>query len=530
MLTSRRKFIKTVGLSAAVLGMPKIFAYNKFNEVQPNIVFIMSDDHAEQAISCYGSKLIKTPNIDRIAKEGILFQNSFVTNSICGPSRATMLTGKYSHINGFRDNKDEFDGSQVTFPKLLQNAGYQTFLIGKWHLKSTPTGFDNWKVLIDQGQYYNPVFKDNETEKEFTGYATDLIADYALDMLEQRDRNKPFCLLVHNKAPHRNWMPAARHLGAFDNKEIPIPETFFDDYSTRENTAGKADMRISDMYLSMDMKLKKGFYDHETGSGGSKEFASKVEDIWQTEYDRMNAEQKLLWDNYYDKINLEFKETKLEGMELVKWKYQRYMKDYLSCILSVDENVGKLLNYLDSNKLSENTIVVYTSDQGFYLGEHGWYDKRFMFEQSLGMPLVMRYPREIKSEQVCDKMVLNLDFAPTFLDYTNIKIPNEIQGESFRKIAGSSTKVEWRNSIYYHYYEFPHGWHSVKRHYGIRTERYKLIHYYNDVDLWELYDLKEDPNEVVNLYDNHGYEKIIEQLKIELKKLQEKYNDTEIPG
>ncbi len=524
---TRKEFIKTVGLSAAALSIPKFLSACSFEKKQPNILFIMTDDHAEQAISCYGSKLINTPNIDRIAKEGIRFQNSFVTNSICGPSRAAMLTGKYSHKNGFRDNRDSFDSSQMTFPKLLQKAGYKTSIVGKWHLKTEPTGFDKWDILIGQGKYYNPMFVEQGEEKEHAGYTTDIITNKAIETLEKRDTNSPFCLLVHHKAPHRNWMPAARHLGAFDDKEIPIPETLFDTYEGRK-AAEEADMRISDMYLSFDLKLNRGFYKKETGTGGKESFAAKVEDSWKAKYENLNDEQKKAWDSYYNKVNKEFKDSALEGDELLKWKYQRYMKDYLSCILSVDEGVGRLLDYLEANNLTEDTIVVYTSDQGFYLGEHGWYDKRFMYEESLGMPLVIRYPHEIEKGTVNDKMIMNIDFAPTFLDYAGIQIPDEIQGESFRRIAGGKNVSSWRDAIYYHYYEYPHGWHNVKRHYGIRTERYKLIHFYNDIDEWELYDLKTDANEMNNIYTDPSYSDIISMLKAELQKLQKKYGDTEV--
>ncbi len=507
------------------MSLPNFLTHCADGPKQPNIIFIMSDDHAEQAISCYGSKLISTPNIDRIAKEGILFRNSFVTNSICGPSRATMLTGKYSHVNGLRDNRDEFDGTQMTFPKLLQKAGYQTAIFGKWHLKTTPTGFDKWKILIGQGQYYNPDFIEPDGTKRYEGYTTDIITENAIDFLDERDKTKPFCMLVHHKAPHRNWMPAARHLGAFDDKDIPLPESFYDDYKTREETAGHADMRIEDMFLSFDMKLQPGDYKKETGTGGNKKWAQSVPETWENTYKRMTPEQKAKWDAHYDKINAEFRNSNLKGKELLEWKYRRYMRDYLSCILAVDENVGRVLDYLDTNGLKDDTIIVYTSDQGFYLGEHGWYDKRFMYEESLGMPLVMRYPREIKAGQETDKMVLNLDFAPTFLDFTGVPVPTEMQGESFRSIVADKKAADWRKSIYYHYYEYPHGWHKVHKHCGVRTDKYKLIHFY-DIDKWELYDLENDENEYNNLYDNSEYQQVVDKLKKELKKLQAKYKDT----
>ena len=519
---TRRNFLKNTGLGAVALASPMSFVSCSNSNKRPNIIFIMSDDHAEQAISCYGSKLIKTPNIDRIANEGIRFNNSFVTNSICAPCRAVLLTGKYSHVNGLKDNRDTFDGSQQTFPKLLQQAGYQTGIIGKWHLKSDPTGFDVWKILRGQGQYYNPTFRDQEGEKKIDGYVTDIITDVAIETLNNRDKNKTFCLLVHNKAPHRNWMPNLKYLNEYKDVELPLPETFYDDYSTRSAAAKEADMRIDDMFLSSDLKLNPKDYDKDTGSGGGR----KVTGQDRTGYrDRLTEEQKKVWDAHYDKMSADYRKANLKGDELLKWKYQRYMKDYLRCILSVDENVGRLLNYLDESGLAENTVVVYTSDQGFYLGEHGWYDKRFMYEESLSMPLVMRYPKEIKSGQISDDMVLKLDFASTFLDYAGVEIPADIQCESFRSLAYGKKPADCRTSMYYHYYEYPHGWHFVKRHYGIRTERYKLIHFYNDIDAWELYDLKKDPHELNNVYDSPEYAQVVKDLKMKLDRLQDKYGD-----
>jgi uncharacterized sulfatase len=527
MNASRIKSLKVAGLILILVSSLLTISFTDSETKRPNILFIMSDDHAEKAISCYSKDLISTPNIDRLANEGIMFQNSIVTNSICAPSRATMLTGKYSNKNGLRDNRDEFDGSQMTFVKQLRKGGYETYLVGKWHLKTEPNDFDDWRILNDQGEYYNPRFIENGVEKKYIGYSTDIITDKALDILKHRDAGKPFCLLVHHKAPHRNWMPNIKYLGAYDGIDLPIPENFYDDYKNRK-AAKAADMRITDLYLSHDLKLKKEYYEKETGTGGNSQFAAEVEQTWHKMYEGLTNEQRTAWDAHYDFINKQFKKAKLSGKDLSKWKYQRYIKDYLSCVLSIDENIGRLLDYLDEAGLTENTIVVYTSDQGFYLGEHGWYDKRFMYEESLSMPLIMRYPKEINANQVAHEMVLNLDFAPTFLDFAGVDIPQDMQGESFRSLTHGKKTADWRSSIYYHYYEYPHGWHDVKRHYGVRTQRYKLIHFYHDIDAWELYDLHEDPNEMNNLYDDPSYSKFIIDLKAELEKLQIKYGDVDI--
>ena len=490
--------------------------------VRPNIIFIMADDHAEKAISCYNKTLIQTPNIDRIANEGIRFNNGFVTNSICAPSRAVLLTGKYSHLNGLRDNRDQFDGAQITFPKLLQQAGYYTAMIGKWHLKTKPTGFDYWDVLVGQGDYYNPIMVRMGDTLNHTGYTTDLITDFAINSLENRDSSKPFCLLYHHKAPHRNWMPNAEHFDLF-NEDLPLPKTFYDDYQTRSAAAKEQDMRIDDMYLSLDMKLLPEDYDIETGTGGNKTF--DPEKAWMRNYSNLTTEQKMAWDAHYNPIRQDFREQNLSGKELSEWKYQRYMKDYLRCVKSVDDNIGRLLDYLDENGLAENTLVVYTSDQGFYLGEHGWYDKRFMYEESLSMPLVMRLPNRIASRQVSEEMVLNLDFAPTILEYAGVEIPDEMQGRSLKPVLEQKIPKDWRRTMYYHYYEYPHGWHDVKQHYGVRSKRFKLIHFYNDIDAWELYDLKNDPNEIHNLIDSPSHQTAIDDLKQELVRLRTLYKD-----
>jgi len=482
----------------------------------------MTDDHAINAISAYGSKLISTPNIDRLAKEGMIFRNSFVTNSLCAPSRAVLLTGKYSHINGLRDNRDTFDGSQMTFPKLLQQAGYQTAMIGKWHLKTEPTGFDYYNILRGQGYYYNPIMISDKDTTVHTGYATDIITDLALDWIDKRDKEKPFLLLYHHKAPHREWSPNLKDLHLFSD-DLPLPETFYDDYSTRSTAAKDQDMRIENMFLSLDMKLPGDAYEKETGSGGAGEVQENMPDQWEFMLNRMTPEQRQVWDAYYDSIGEQFKKANLSGDELLRWKYERFIKDYLKCIVSVDENIGRLLDYLDKNGLTENTIVVYTSDQGFYLGEHGWFDKRFMYEESLRMPLLVRYPPEIKAGSSTDKMALNLDFAPTFLDFAGVEIPSDMQGNSLKPLLEGNAATDWRQSMFYHYYEYPHGWHFVKKHYGIRTERYKLIHFYDDIDAWELYDLQEDPHELHNLIDDPEKKELIADLKNQLKQLMTQY-------
>ena len=488
---------------------------------KPNIIVIFTDDHAKNATSIYGSKSIETNNIDRIGKEGIVFNRSYVTNSICGPSRAVLLTGKYSHINGFKDNHDQFDTSQEIFPKILQRNGYETSIVGKWHLKNEPKGFDYWNVLIGQGHYYNPTFINNGDTIDYPGYVTDVTTDLALDVLENRDGSKPFCLFYHHKAPHRNWMPTAKYFDQYVDRELATPETYDDDYTTRTSAAREQDMRVVDMNLSNDFKLQPEHYNTHTGTGGMKGWDS--EKAWARNYDRMTAEQKAEWDIRYDKIGKAFKEANLSGQALDKWKLDRYLKDYLACVKSVDDNIGRVLDYLDDEGLAENTIVIYTSDQGFYLGEHGWYDKRFMYEESFGTPHVMRYPNKIRAGQVSEDFIVNIDHAATLLDYASIDIPDDIQGESYRPICENKIPDDWRESVYYHYYQST-GWHTVKKHYGVRTDQYKLIHYYG-VDEWELYDLDSDPNEMLNVYAEANYKEIKSELLTELRSLQEKYLD-----
>jgi len=502
-----------VGLIPLMAGTPA--------EKPLNIVYIMSDDHTQQVISCYDQRFgITTPNIDRIAREGIRFTNSFVANSISGPSRACMLTGKHSHTNGFRNNSDRFDGSQQTMPKLLQSAGYQTALIGKWHLSSNPTGFDYWEILPGQGDYYSPVMYTKDEKKMYPGqYVSDLITDKSINWLEHRQKDKPFCLFVHHKAVHRNFMAKTTDLRAFEKKTCPYPDNLFDDYKGRQAAAEQEMSLAKDYDFVYDLKMNLT-PDTKSPLGGMLISSDST-----GTYGRMNAGEKAAWNEVYDSIKTDFLSRNLKGEELVKWKYQRYIKDYLKTVKAMDDNIGRLLDYLEANNLLENTLIVYTSDQGFYLGEHGWFDKRFMYEESFRTPLVIRYPREIKQGTVITQMVQNLDFAPTFLNYAGVKAQKEMQGESFRKVL-SGESMKWRDAIYYHYYEYP-GVHAVKRHYGVRTERYKLIHFYYDVDEWELYDLEKDPHEMKSVYNDPAYAEIQANLLKKLKALRVKYKDTD---
>ena len=457
---------------------------------RPNILFIMSDDHASHAISAYGSRINQTPNIDRIAKEGIRFNNCFCTNSICTPSRATILTGTYNHVNNVTTLSSKLDGRLTTFPKLLQAEGYQTAIVGKWHLghggHADPTGFDYWNILPGQGLYHDPEMIDMGEKKVYPGYVTDIITDLSLDWLKERDPEQPFMLMTHHKAPHRPWDPDEKLMHLYQNTDIPEPETFHDDYSNRASAAKEAKMRVDRDMTDRDLK-----YPVPEG---------------------------------------------LTAAEEKQWKYQRYIKDYLRCVASIDNNVGRMLDYLDQEGLAENTIVVYTSDQGFFLGDHGWYDKRFMYEESLRMPFVMRYPREIEAGSINDDMILNLDFAQTFLDCTNVDQTDEMQGRSFRPLMNGKTIEDWRTSMYYRYWmHLAH--HHVYAHYGLRTHDHKLIYYYADglgtpgsaddpkPPEWELFDLKKDPHEINSVYNNPDYSEIQAQLTSELYQLQSQFGD-----
>ncbi|MEO2021988.1 MAG: sulfatase/phosphatase domain-containing protein [Pirellulaceae bacterium] len=465
---------------------------------RPNILFIMSDDHGYQAMSCYGSKVNKTPNLDRIAREGMRFDRCFVTNSICGPSRAVILTGKYSHLNGFEQNGRTFNGQQQTVAKLLQKAGYQTAVVGKWHLRSDPTGFDHYHVLQGQGPYYNPAMKTPTGVVQHTGYTTEIITDEALKWLKNgRDKEKPFYLMYQHKAPHRNWQPGPKYLDRYNDVTLPEPATLFDDYNGRTSAASTQTMTIKKHLNSNDLKL--------------------------TPQRGLNDEQRAAWDKAYGPKNKEFEAANLEGSDLIRWKYQRYVKDYLRCIDAVDDNVGRVLDYLDESGLAENTIVFYTSDQGWYLGEHGWFDKRWMYEESFRTPLLVRWPGKVKAGSITQDMVMNLDFAETFLDIAGVEIPADMQGKSITSVLAGKTPADWRKSVYYHYYEFP-GAHSVQRHYGVRTDRYKLIHFYEKKE-WELFDLEKDPNELTSFHGRPEYADVQKELETELQRLREQYKD-----
>jgi arylsulfatase A-like enzyme len=491
------------------------------NDKRPNIIYIMTDDHSFQTISAYGhpvSRLAPTPNIDRLANEGMLFQQAFVENSLSTPSRACLMTGLYSHQNGQRQLGKGIDSTKTFFSELLQNVGYQTAVVGKWHMQCEPKGFDYYCVLWDQGHYYNPEFKTKETNGEYVkeeGYATNLITGHSIEFIKGRDKEKPFCLLVHHKAPHRNWMPEEKFLTLYEDTEFPIPETFYDDYSTRCSAAQTQEMSISKtMTLIYDLKVRElkdvEPYNKEWYADGLENALS-----------RFTPEQLEAWNNAYRPSNKEFIDKKLTGNDLTLWKFQRYMRDYLRCIKSVDEQVGRLITCLEEEGLMDNTIIIYTSDQGFYMGEHGWFDKRFMYEESFRTPLIIRYPKEIKAGTKTEALVQNIDYAPTILSLAGIEKPAEMVGRTLKPLFQGDIPEDWRKSLYYHYYDYP-AVHNVRRHDGVRTDRYKLIHFYGkgemkddkEIDCNELYDLQTDPNELNNLYGKKEYETIKDELQL----------------
>lgn len=502
------------------------FSFAQKKTDRPNIVFIMSDDHAYQAISAYDNKLINTPNIDRIAKRGMLFTNATVTNSICAPSRATILTGKHSHINGKVDNVAPFDTTNVTFPQLLQNAGYQTAMFGKLHFGNNPKGFDQFKILPDQGSYYNPDFiTKKEGNIKVEGYVTDIITDFTLDWLsKERDKDKPFMLMYLHKAPHRSWLMAERHMQEYTTKTFKEPATFFDSHEGMP-AAKAAEMNIhGNMGWAADSKL----YPDVLNEMGLKEQIGMDKIRFQMEVGRMNPQQRANFDAAYKRISADFK-AKYPNMtdeDLAKWRYNRYMQDYLGTIKAVDENVGRVLDYLEANNLIDNTIIVYTSDQGFYLGEHGWFDKRFVYDESLKTPLLVSWPNRIKAGTKTDELVQNLDFAQTFLDVAGVKQPKDMQGLSMMPVLTGNLKKWKRDAVYYHYYEHPSE-HNVNRHYAAITKDYKLIHYYFDMDYWELIDRKKDQLEQHNYYNDPAYASIKADLHKKLNKLRKQYGDSD---
>ena len=495
---NRRDFLKTSGLAFGALALPGCMEglnLSGKSSQRPNILFIMSDDHAAQAMSCYASKINKTPNLDRIANEGIRFDNCFCTNSICTPSRATILTGKYSHKNGCLTLSDRFDATQQTFPKLLQKAGYHTAVIGKWHLKTEPTGFDYWNVLPGQGKYFDPVMSERRNFSPYENYVTDIITDLALDFLKTRPKDKPFCLCYHHKAPHDMWEYDKKHAHLYEDIDIPEPDNFFDDYKNRGRAIKRATQKIG---------MEETVFLHGTQG------------------------------DQFDNVRREIADLPPEQQK--RRAYQYFIKAYLRCVASIDENTGRVLNYLDETGLKNNTIVIYTSDQGCFLGEHGLFDKRFMYEESLRMPLIVRYPREVKPGSVNDDIVLNVDFAETFLDYAGAPLPSDMQGRSLRPLLRGKRPKNWRTSMYYRYWM--HGAHfNVAAHFGVRTKRYKLIYYYGlplnakgakrrpTPPEWELFDLKKDLREMNNVYRDPAYRAVVRKLKTELVRLRRELED-----
>lgn len=547
---------KSILSLAALSCVTAAYAQQQKAQQHPNIVYIMCDDHAYQCISAYGSalsKLAPTPNIDRLAERGMRFDRAFVENSLSTPSRACLMTGQYSHQNGQRQLGEGIDTSRTFFTELLQEAGYQTAVVGKWHMGCDPKGFDYYHVYNDQGQYWNPQYRGTDTNNEFVveeGYSTDLTTDHALDFIEHRDPSKPFCLLLHHKAPHRNWQANLKYLGMYDDVEFPMPENFYDDYATRGSAVRTQKMSVTrDMRWEQDFKVPEML---DLNNPDSKDSYNAL----MGEINRMTPEQRSAWGRYYFPRNRRLLEAQLKGKDLDNWKYQVYIRDYMSVIASVDESVGRVLDYLDKNGLTDNTMIVYTSDQGFYMGEHGWFDKRFMYEESLRTPLIVSYPGHTKPGSVCNRLVQNIDYAPTFLALAGVHQPKDMPGRSLVPVLANGDNVKnWRQSIYYHYYDYP-TYHMVRKHDGVRTERYKLIHFYGKggldavsenkyqnvpgtreygtmkglesigyfepkdeaVDYCELYDLQADPHEQNNIFGKPGTEKIMKQLQRELDK------------
>lgn len=522
-----------LGIASAISAIAGVTAAHENKaKKQPNIVCIFTDDHAFQTISAYGhpiSKLAPTPNIDRLASRGMLFTHAFVENSICTPSRATLLTGLYSHQHGQTLLGNRMDNGKTWFVELLQKAGYKTSVFGKWHLNADPKGFDYYDILFDQGDYYNPGFRTPETNGKYihkNGYATTLITDHAIKWLENNmNGNQPFCILVNHKAPHRNWMPDLPNLNLFNDVTFPEPETLFDDYSTRGQQMQTQELTIAKhLGYAFDLKVEE-LKDEPT--------LQYIKDSWPLAMNTLNKEQRTIWDKAYAEQNKSLLENRPEGKDLVSWKYQRYIKDYCRTIRSVDDEVGRLIAYLEKKGELDNTIIVYTSDQGFLLGEHGLYDKRFMYEESFRTPLIIFYPPLIKAGTVCNELVQNIDYAPTFLNVAGVTVPDEIEGKSLVTLFKNGKAKDWRNSLYYHFYDYP-AVGMVRKHYGIRTDRYKLIHWYGkgsgsdpDIDSWELFDLKKDPTELKNVYNSEKYRRIKQDLTVDLTKMSKNIGATE---
>ena len=489
---------------------------------RPNILFIFSDDHAPHAIGAYNGWLKSvdpTPNIDILASQGVVFTNSFCTNSICGPSRAVIQTGKHSHKNGFMNNGNTFDWNQQTFPKLLQKAGYTTAIYGKSHLKGQPQGYDDWKVLPGQGLYYNPDMITPKGRTKIEGHCTDIVTDLAVEWLRTgRESGKPFMLMVQHKAPHRNWMPALRHLDLYANIDLPEPNTLFDKWHDNAPPARFQELEIDrHMHLNFDL-----FVDLLPDFDGDAIPGRLDKSAWRN-MKRMTPQQLKRWREAYEPRDKSFHEAKLTADGLVRWKYQRYAKNYLRCVKGVDESVGTLMDTLDELGLSDNTVVIYSSDQGFYIGDHGWYDKRWMYDESLKMPLIVKWPGVAKAGSYDEHLVQNLDYAETFLELAGAPIPGDMQGASLVPLLKGDQPSDWRKSIYYHYYEYP-SVHMVPRHYGVRSDRYKLMRFYQ-FDEWEFYDLQQDPDELTNQYNNPDYADQIAEMKKELERLRTFYDD-----
>ncbi|MDG1980714.1 MAG: sulfatase [Flavobacteriaceae bacterium] len=473
---------------------------------KPNIIYIMADDLTTQAISAYGGiykDIAPTPNIDKVAKEGMLFQDVLVTNSICGPSRAAILTGNYSNLNGYYKNESggKFDDSKWTFPQEFQKSGYKTALFGKWHLGTEPVGFDTFKyhnAAGQQGNYWNPLYNDNGKNVKEKGYATNLSTDFALNWLDAKEMtNEPFLMVLQYKAPHRPWHPDTKYEKLWDDKEMPYPSTFNDTYKGREKTAGDTEMTM-EYFSRRDMKLERP--------------------------KNLKRKERIQWDFYGAKAGEIVQPKGMSDEEGKKWRYQNYIKDYLACVKSVDDNIGRVLTYLKENNLEDNTIIIVTSDQGFYLGDHGFFDKRFIYEESLRMPFMVKYPERIKAGSVNEDIITNIDFAPTLLELAGITTTQKMQGTSFVPVLEGNTPKDWQDAMYYHYYEFPF-WHHVQPHYGIRTQKYTLAHFYYNIDVWELYDLEKDPSQMNNIYSDPNYASTIAELKVKLKNLMIKYEN-----